>query len=580
MKKIVYLATILFFMLGMVSPAVASPAADEPPPQHPNLANADIRTYLPLAVVNNSHATYTISGRIVTNKPKVTTTETINGKVIPVYTDVPINAVPVKDISNGNQVVTDANGRFQMTVRAHTKVKPDVAGYYFLPAYMEVTGDMPLTALNFTGMAAGKAPEAPNAQMIPNPSFEVLPYYWNPISSGSMGFIPYYSDAEAHTGTLSGFTGIPLAYWGSWWWGWWSGWNSLSRWRSHELLVPWNATVATLDAWIWPDSEEPTALPDARPEKSSRPANPEAMAEARKLIGYSTEDPNLPDLATDFQYLFVTDLNNIIQDVLWSDLRDDQAWVDIGPIDLVAAGYNGHVFKLEFGVYNNGALFSRAFWDDITLDITTGAVTVTCNNILLNSDMEADSDWVEKNAPQTVRPVYSTEYFWSPFRSLKTGLAPWDPIPVEPTWPFRRMNSTTEAYQAFTIPDNAAYASLSFLVKPRSTGWYGWWDPMGEKNMQGPRGQEVALRSESPDQVTSQYAYIADATGAEGLWNLFKWWNVDSYYWYARSYDLWKLRGIPFSVLFGVGNMNYSQGPVKDVLYTDDVELNVCTVGP
>ena len=44
---------------------------------------------------------------------------------------------------------------FQMSVRAHSKVQPEIAGYYFLPTYIKVEANTPMNGLDFTGTAIG-----------------------------------------------------------------------------------------------------------------------------------------------------------------------------------------------------------------------------------------------------------------------------------------------------------------------------------------------------------------------------------------------------------------------------------------
>ncbi len=537
MKKMIYLSLLLMLLLAPLSVALAE---DEPPqPQIP--ADADQRVYLPVMMRQQS---YTISGRI-------TASNTALGNAIAAPETV-LAGVTLRD-SMGRTAVTDAYGRFTMTVREGDTVTPEKAGYYFYPTYVQVNANQ--NNANFTGFSPSADAAAPNAQVIPNSSFEVVPYYWNPISGNAAGFTPYYTNLKANTGLMSGFTGMQAGQYNSH--------ESWSRWRTHEITIPTLATQADLNLFIWPQTAEmPFAAADAQVEKAAQPEPPAA------LIGMDTESPDVPTLGYDVQYVAVIDpiTNEILSGgILYWQLRNDQAWLPIGPLSLLT--FAGRTVKIEFGTVNDtDAYKSLAYFDDVTLDITEGAVT--CTNILLNSDLEtapSAADWVY-NLPQTVAPVWTSEFFWSPTHSLKTGIAAADP------WYY----STTEAYQPFTIPATAIYARLRMLILPKSTSWWGWYSDQEALNLDPTK--QALLSPQETNQVDSQYAHIAGPTGGEGMYLLFKYFGVDSAYWIAKSYNLLPLRGQTLSVQFGVGNVTNSWS--KQVLYTDDVYLDVCTPTP
>lgn len=533
MKRILYTTLVLIFLLAPLSAALAE---DEPPqPQIP--ADADQRVFLPVMMRQQS---YTISGRI-------TASDTAVGNEISVSESV-LAGVTLRD-SSGRTAVTDAYGRFTMTVREGETVTPEKVGYYFYPTYIQVNANQ--NNANFTGFSPSADAAAPNAQVIPNPSFEVVPYYWNPISGNAAGFTPYYTNLKANTGLISGFTGMQT--------GQYNAHESWSRWRTHEITIPTLATQADLNLFIWPQTGEmPFAATDAQAEKAAQPEPPAA------LIGMDTESPDVPTLGYDVQYVAVIDpiTNEILSGgILYWQLRNDQAWLPVGPLSLLA--FAGRTVKIEFGTVNDtDAYKSLAYFDDVTLDITEGAVT--CTNILLNPDMEGAGGWVFN--PQTVDPVITTAFFWSPTHSLKTGLAAADLHPGVP--------STTEAYQLFTIPANATYARLRMLILPKSTSWWGWYSDEEALNLDP--AKQALLSPQEAAQVDSQYAFIATSDGTQGLYMLFKYFGIDSSYWMAKSYNLLPLRGQTLSVLFGVGNVGW----YKQVLYTDDVYLDVCTPTP
>ncbi len=533
MKKMMYFTLVLMFLLAPLSVALAE---DEPPqPQIP--ADADQRVFLPVMMRQQS---YTISGRITASNTA------LGSSTVP--SETALAGVTLRD-SLGRTAVTDAYGRFTINVREGDTVTPEKVGYYFYPTYINANSNQ--NNANFTGFSPSADATAPNAQVIPNPSFEVVPYYWNPISGNAAGYTPYYTNLNANTGVMSGFTGIRS--------GQYNFNESWSRWRTHEITIPTLATQADLNLFIWPQTAEiPFAATDAQAGGAAKPEPPAA------LIGMDTESPDVPTLGYDVQYVAVIDpiTNEILPGgILYWQLRNDQAWLPIGPLSLLT--FAGRTVKIEFGTVNDtDAYKSLAYFDDVTLDITEGAVT--CTNILLNPDMEGAGGWVYN--PQIVIPLISTDFFWSPTHSLKTGIAAAD------TWYY----STTEAYQPFTIPTTAIYARLRMLILPKSTSWWGWYSDLEAINLDP--AKQVPLSPQETNQVDSQYAHIAGSAGGEGLYLLFKYFGVDSAYWIAKSYNLLPLRGQTLSVQFGVGNVTSSWS--KQVLYTDDVYLDVCTPTP
>ena len=159
--------------------------------------------------------------------------------------------------------------------------------------------------------------------------------------------------------------------------------------------------------------------------------------------------------------------NTIINYLMYVN-RNDQIWLGLGPVSLLA--YAGQTIKLEFGVANDiDALKTSAYFDDVNLYMCTPdpvAQTCTSTGYLLNQDFETNTGWTIK---PSVRPsLYSTEFFTSGTWSMLSGLPVWqaNTLPGTGTW--------SEFYQAFTIPANATFAQLSYSLLPRSNYWAGW----------------------------------------------------------------------------------------------------------
>jgi hypothetical protein len=509
MKKLFYL-TMMFIILFAAAPAAASSVTgfdgDDGPPGLPYGEEGTLYVFLP--VVINGGATYQVAGQIKDAQ------------------DLPLSDVTITG-AGGETATTDANGFYNIRVMSgDQQFQASKPGYVFDPEPAQLEVDQDIANLNFTGMLAC-------ANVIPNPSFEVVPFYWNPISGNANGYTPTYSNERAKTGINSGLTGIRF---------WQTNLPSWSRWRTHEITIPAGTTSADLFMSFWPASTEPIAKGD-----------PEIPAE----VGFDTEAPDAPMIYDDAQYIAVIDpATNVVLDwLLWIRMYD-QAWVTAGPIDLLP--WTGTTIKLEFGTYNDGlGGVTYTFFDDVDLTICPAVPPTSCDNYTVNPDFEGIGGWIAK--PSSLLPTYTTQYWFSPFWSVLSGVADGAPNPFPGVW------TTTEFYQTVTIPADAYYTKLSMRLLPHST----------QIASLAPEttAPEISDETYAPMASESQYAFIMDATGTIDYQMLFKWPHLDSLTWLYREFDVIDFRGQTISVLFGAANdgINGDTG-----LYVDDVFLYIC----
>ncbi len=510
MKKLLYVTTILVLCMSFATPVVAGPAdraaqAGVLVPQQPG----DMQTTIYLPSVMLMMPSYTVSGQVKNAQ------------------DLPLSGVTVKDV-NGRTSTTNANGQYSMVVVGGNQVlSASKPGLRFEPATAKVKIGRSLTDQNFTAVAACDAP-------ILNPSFETVPFYWNPISLNANGYEPTYTNTKANTGVESGFTGIKDGQ---------PNIPSWSRWRTHEITIPISATSADVTLFLWPKTSETIA---------------KAELKAPEIIGRNTEFPDMLQLAGDGQFVAVTDQIGTIKSLLVWELRNDQAWVSFGPLSLLP--WAGQTVKLEIGSYNDGfGGVTSAFVDDVNVSVCPGgAVSPGCSNILLNSNFEAATDWVIKTA--TYPSAYTPEFASSGVQSMRSGISLSIPNPFPNIW------TTSEFYQPVTIPADAYLVRLSMHLLPKSAQLYGVEEPV------------VAVDSLPYDPavlaaIKAQYGYIMDLTGLTTRGQLFMWPHVNSATWLLRQFELFNFRGQSISVLFGAANDGFGG---NNALYVDDVTLNVC----
>jgi hypothetical protein len=257
--------------------------------------------------------------------------------------------------------------------------------------------------------------------------------------------------------------------------------------------------------------------------------------------------------------LIDADTNEILEWLSWG-LRDDQAWVQVGPGSLLS--WAGTTFKLEIGVFNDGVGgITSAYVDDVTLDVCpAGAPGIACENILLNSAMEGASDWLIKPAVNPSK--YTTLRWWSPVRSMLSG------VPVGSLNPFPHVWTTAEFYQPVTIPSDAFYAVVKARLLPTSSQWW-WYGAQSDP----PREVDSTYDPKALAADEAQYGFVMDSTGTVDQRMLFKWYAYDSAYWLLREFDVIDFRGQTISVLFGAGNDGWDG---NTALYVDNAKLIVC----
>jgi len=517
MKKLLYLIAISIFVVATLSPGVG--VAQE---EHPTSPLDSPKIFMPMVLKQHSY--------------------TVAGQIKDMY-DMPVGGVTVQSDS-GQTTVTDKDGIYSMQViDGQRQIFASKDGYDLEPAVSNIFLNKDAHNMSFTAVSACSAP-------IPNPSFEIPQYYWNPISGNANGATPFYSTARANTGSVSGFTGLqdsfPSTNRVSW-----------SRWRSHEFVIPSDASSATVQMFYWPYTSESVAL---------------SIKQLPNAVGFDTAAPDAPTLIGDFQYIALIDANtNYILGYLMQVRRNDQVWVDSSAISMLAFANTNRSVKLEFGTYNDGLVgVTNAFFDDVVVNVCADSITYTgCQNLLGNSEFEAVGNWNISLA--NIQSAYTNQYYYSPGWSMLSG------VPVGVINPFPHQFTTSEFWQPTTvaIPSNANYARLKVRMLPRSSDLWGYHlteqAELTKQSLQSQLSGPSAVAA--PDAVESQYLHIRDAADTLTLAQLVKWFPVDSYNWLYREYDLLPFRGQTISVLFGAANDGWDG---NTALYVDDVFLEAC----
>ena len=515
MKKLLYLSGLFFLFLALVQPVSAgslnikNPRVD-PLPSEPDMY--ENRLFLP--AIMSPLITYMVSGQIKNAN------------------DQPLSGVNVLSDS-GQADVTDVNGVYSLRVEhGERQIQASKTGYEFDPAPAWLNLNQNMNNVNFSSAAACTTP-------IPNPSFEIVPFYWNPISGYANGYTPYYTSANSFTGFYSGFTGIPV---GS------QDRESWSRWRTHEIYIPADATSADVALYFWPRSND-ILSPDMK---------------TPDLVGLNADAPDMPAVA-DAQYIYVIDsYNNYLGQLMWT-LSNAQSWQYTGLLSLMA--WKGMTIKLEFGSINDGDGLgvTSAFFDDVVATVCDGVTPAGCSNLLLNSNFEAvGTGW-------TIRPAltpssYVNSFFYNPVTSMLSGIPVGTPPPQPGAW------RTGEFFQSVTIPVNAVSATLRVRLLPRSSDLYGY--HIAEQAAL----DRLLASTNAPEAAESQYGHICtncmDIKNPTTLRQLFKWFPIDSANWLYREFNLLEFRGSTIGILFGA--QDFGDGG-NTALYVDDAVLDVCT---
>jgi hypothetical protein len=194
---------------------------------------------------------------------------------------------------------------------------------------------------------------------------------------------------------------------------------------------------------------------------------------------------------------------------------------------------------------------------------------LACTNLLINPNFEGVDGWTI--SPANNPSSYTQQFWWSPVWSMLSG---W---PLGTTNTFPNQYTTSEFWQAVTIPANATIARLQMYLLPRSA------DPWGY-HITEQAAMDASFQLNAPDATESQYAHIRDGANTTTLYQFFKWFPISSRWWLYRSYDLTHLRqdathhldlrGQTIGVLFGA--TDWGDG-WNTALYVDDVYLYYCT---
>jgi hypothetical protein len=509
MKKILHMTIILIGLIALVSPVAIGFAEDGP--HVPVIPDDWVAVFLPL--VSKGAGSFDVSGQVKDAQ------------------DMPVSGVTIT-AGNGASTTTDEAGLYSLRVQEGSQeIEAAKENYDFEPAIAQLDVDRDVSNIHFTGLLQCGNP-------IPNPGFEIAWFWWNPISGNAAGYTPYYTSEQA-IGNYSGFTGIrPTPGW--------ENRTSWSRWRTHEITIPSDATSADVSVSFWPQTTETITVVDP----------------SKLEVGFNTESPNAPTLAGDFYYVAVVDADtDVLLYWLYTGLSNDQAWTAVGPFDL--SPWINQEIKLEIGTYNDGVGgVTSAYVDEVIMTVCPlHPPMLGCHNLVLNSDFEAATDWVI--SPANLPSAYDTAYAFSPVQSMRNG------VPAGMANPFPNEWTTSEFYQpiSVTIPLNAHYARLKTRLLPRSTEVGGYApSPLDQA--------DTSYSTQALVAAETQYGYIMDPTAVDSYRLLFKWFYFDSAYWLYREFDLLEFRGQEISVLFGAANDGFNG---DTGLWVDDVYLEICT---
>jgi len=242
--------------------------------------------------------------------------------------------------------------------------------------------------------------------------------------------------------------------------------------------------------------------------------------------------------------------------LLWTR-SNAQAWTPSGVFSLLPLA--GRTIKLEFGTYNDGfSGVTSAYFDDVQVTVCDSAIPA-CANLLLNSNFEGGDGWVI--SPANIQSTYTTQYWMSAFQSMLSG------IPVGAVNPFPYQWTTGEFVQNATIPADAISARLKMRLLPKSSYLWGY-------HVEEQAALDASKDTYAPEATESQYGHIRDAANTTTLFQMFKWFPIDSAFWLYREYNLIAFRGQTIGVLFGAANDGFNG---NTALYVDEVYLEVCT---
>jgi len=319
--------------------------------------------------------------------------------------------------------------------------------------------------------------------------------------------------------------------------------------------IPRNATSATLNMWIYPNSTQTM--------NGLQAASVDALA-AEPLVG---EPFGEQALATDMQYVLLLDpWGNTIK-TLWWERWNYNTWMQLS-FDLTE--YKGRSVRIQFGTYNDGGGgITSMYVDDATLDICTGGATPgptptpaptaepqptpapgTCNEGFLNTTFEADSGW---GIPVTAFSAgYTTAAAHTGSRSMRNGI-------VNAS---HNRYSYSDAYQVSSMALTVDTATIGMWIYPIS----------GEVTTALAEDRPTAeLLSSAAAGNDVQYVLVLDRYGN---WiDTLLWQRKNSQTWTYHTFDVSDWIGTTIRLQFGVYNDGWSGATA---MYVDDTSLQLC----
>jgi hypothetical protein len=359
--------------------------------------------------------------------------------------------------------------------------------------------------------------------------------------NGSWG-IPYtaypaaYSTDYAAAGVRSMRTGIPY-YTGA------NVYSYSDAWQT--VYIPSNATSAKLKLWLYPHSQEATAMQETGSELPDVVGTPPKEGEV-----FGEEQ-----LAYDAQYLLILNpyTGVTIQTLIWWQPASATAW-RYREYDLKA--YAGRYIRIQFGTYNDGwGGRTNMYVDEAYVDVCTGTPPPpppgTCTERIGNGGFENNSAWY---IPITAYSAgYSTWLQHTGARSMRTGIV----------YQSHNRYSYSDFRQRVTIPGNMNTATLSFYAYSMSGDWYS--DAAAQDK---PTATELGAQAMAGD---VQYLLVLDSWGN---WiDTLVWRRSNESYWRYFEYNLHRFIGSTIMLQWGTYNNGWD-GVTS--MYVDDVSLRTC----
>jgi hypothetical protein len=319
--------------------------------------------------------------------------------------------------------------------------------------------------------------------------------------------------------------------------------------------IPSNATSATLNMWIFPNSSQTM--------NGVQAADAEALA-PQPLAGQRYGEQAL---ATDMQYVLLLDQYGYILETLWWERWNYTNWMQLS-FDL--SDYAGRTVRIQFGTYNDGWDGITAMYvDDATLDVCTGgsvpgptptpAPTSTpaptpipgaCNEGFVNNGFELDTAW---GIPVTAFTAgYTTAAAHTGTRSMRNGI----------TSSSHNRYSYSDAYQVSSIPLTVNTSTVGMWIYPIS-------GEVGSQTMGDSPTAELLSTQASGNDV--QYVLVLDQYGN---WiDTLLWQRKNSQTWAYHTFDVSRWIGTTIRLQFGVYNDGWSG---VTAMYVDDTTLQLC----